>query len=108
MTLGEEFQLLVGIEEMRDYAPELVPSFEAMHDLVKFLRPPDMDALFKLVVPADVEGHVLHLLEKVRFVEDDVLEAVCGHKGPGEYIGIPARVTCSKCLEKIKHEEKAL
>ena len=40
MTPGDEFRLLMGIEEMKDYAPELVPSFEAMHELTQFLKPP--------------------------------------------------------------------
>lgn len=39
MNKGEELDLLVSIEKMKDVAPEAVPGFEAMYDILKFLEP---------------------------------------------------------------------
>ncbi len=52
MTPGEEFQLLLGIETMREKAPQLVPIFESLYDFLKLLQvKPDQDEPPKPTVP---------------------------------------------------------
>jgi len=40
-----------------------------------------------------------HMMVRNKFVKDDVLEAICGFKGQGAYVGVEEKVTCPACLK---------
>lgn len=59
---------------------------------------PDKD---ELMLPPSNFAFV-HALVKDKFINDDILEGICGHKGEGHYVGVVESVTCPKCLALMK------